>query len=65
MNTERMRKALEQIKASVVGDAFPRWPVDMQVTYMRGWIADVCDAALSETQRSSSEATDQMKKDQS
>lgn len=43
---EALREALTRIKAAVVGDALPNWPVEARVTHMRGWIADVCDAAL-------------------
>lgn len=45
-----IRKALERIKAHVVGDARPRWDVSMETTASRGYIADLCDAALAQPQ---------------
>lgn len=44
---ERLRKALQEIKALVCGDRAPRWTEDgWAVTMTRGEIADICDMAL-------------------
>lgn len=49
-NAQDIRKALERIKAHVVGDARPHWDVSMETTASRGYIADLCDAALAQPQ---------------
>lgn len=49
-DAQDIRKALERIKAHVVGDARPNWDVSMETTASRGYIADLCDAALAQPQ---------------
>lgn len=44
--SDDMRRALEQIKGMVCGDAKPRWDNSMETTGSRGLIADICDLAL-------------------
>ena len=43
-----VRVALDEIKAAVVGESRPNWADKFAVTYMRGRIADICDAALAQ-----------------
>ena len=50
------REALRRIKAFVVGEARPHWPVDLQCTQSRMHIADICDAALSSDREMAPEA---------
>ena len=56
-------EALRRIKALVVGDARPNWPVDMQCTATRGVIADICDAALAAAAPSPAAELDQSSDD--
>lgn len=43
----RLRAAIEEIKARVVGERVPYWTDDWETTHSRGVIADICDAALT------------------
>lgn len=44
---DKLREALKAIKAKGGGDKGPNWVDDFTTTATRGWIADVCDAALA------------------
>lgn len=43
---DRLREAIGRVKRHVCGDRIPNWADHMRTTESRGWIADVCDAAL-------------------
>lgn len=44
---DRLKEALRQVKARVVGERVPDWDGDGAVYQMRGRIADICDVALA------------------
>jgi hypothetical protein len=44
---ERLKEALRQVKAFVVGEKSPNWHDDDVVYLTRGRIADICDIALA------------------
>ena len=45
---QRLRQALELIKARVSGEASPNWDFGNATYHSRGLIADWCDAVLSD-----------------
>jgi hypothetical protein len=46
LQEQRMREALERIKALVCGEKVPNWANDWQTTQTRIEIADICDVVL-------------------
>ncbi len=49
-DSERLKEALRQVKAFVVGEKTPNWHDDAMTYITRGKIADICDIALAHPQ---------------
>ena len=48
---DEVHLALMRIKTAVCGDRIPNWKDDWATTVTRGFIADLCDAALSQMEK--------------
>lgn len=48
---DRLVEALNKVKTMVCGEAAPHWAADIQTTFSRGHVADICDEALAAVEK--------------